>query len=452
MSNTSGSDPRVVWSEKLGAFVPVDPATDDGGVADPDDAVRAIPRPTLGEEGPAHAPEQRDASRARAPSAPEPAETPSAPRRRHYVIGEGAGGPVRQAPAPPSAAPPPKAEVSDRAGRAPSSPRPAKKAAPPSGTGDSGGRRWPWRRIVGVALVAVVLLPVLLLGFAWWQFNRIERVDVGDSLSSGAGAGTNYLIVGSDSREGIEQGDPNADAFIGSTVTGERTDTIMVLRMQGDQSYLLSIPRDLWVTSAATGEEGRINAVYRSGPGAFIETIQQNVGIPIHHYLEIDFVSFGGLVDSVGGITIDFPNPARDEASGLVVDQAGPVKLDGTQALAYVRSRNYTELIDGEWQTDPTGDLGRTERQRQFLSALVGRATASRNPFSLMQMSRSLGGGLAIDDHFTFFGALGLAWSLRGFSPESVVLPTFGRTTGGGASVLEIDEPAAAPVVAQFSS
>jgi LCP family protein required for cell wall assembly len=298
----------------------------------------------------------------------------------------------------------------------------------------------------------VLLVPLLLLGFAWWQFNRIERVDVGDALSPGGGAGTNYLIVGSDSREGIEAGDPNADAFIGSTVTGERTDTIMVLRMEGDQSFLLSIPRDLWVTNSATGDEGRINAVYRSGPPALIDTVEQNVGIPIHHYLEIDFVSFGGLVDSVGGITIDFPHPARDDASGLVVDQAGPVELDGPQALAYVRSRTYTELIDGEWRTDPTGDLGRTERQRQFLSALVGRATASRNPFSLMSMARSLGGGLAIDNHFTFFGALGLAWRLRGFSPESVVQPTVGRTTSGGAAVREIDEPAAAPQVAHLSA
>jgi LCP family protein required for cell wall assembly len=269
-------------------------------------------------------------------------------------------------------------------------------------------------------------------------------------LSSG-GAGTNYLIVGSDTREGIDETDPNAGAFIGSTVTGERTDTIMVLRMEGDRSYLLSIPRDLWVTNAATGEEGRINAVYRSGPQALIQSVQQNLGIPIHHYLEINFVSFGGLVDAVGGITVDFPHPARDDASGLLVEQTGPVTLDGTQALAYVRSRTYTELIDGEWQTDPTGDLGRTERQRVFLSSLLAKATGSKNPIALMRLSGALGRGLAIDDTFTYFGALRLAWDLRGFSPESVVLPTVPRTTSGGAAILEIDEPAAAPLIGQFS-
>jgi LCP family protein required for cell wall assembly len=293
---------------------------------------------------------------------------------------------------------------------------------------------------------------VLLLGFAWLQFNRIERVDVGDTLSPGGGAGTNYLIVGSDTREGIDEDDPNAGAFIGSTVTGERTDTIMILRMQGDQSFLLSVPRDLWVTNAATGEEGRINAVYRSGPQALIRTVQESVGIPVHHYLEINFVSFGGLVDSVGGITIDFPHPARDDASGLNIEQAGPVQLDGTQALAYVRSRQYTELIDGEWQADPTGDLGRTDRQRLFLSGLLAKATSTRNPLRLMSLSRSLGAGLAIDDQLSFFAALGLAWDLRGFSPESVVLPTSPRTTSGGAAVLDIEPEAAGPVLAQFAS
>ncbi|MDZ7733943.1 MAG: LCP family protein [Acidimicrobiia bacterium] len=192
-----------------------------------------------------------------------------------------------------------------------------------------------------LALVALLLVPTLALIFGWYQFRQIDRVEVGDALSSD-GAGTDYLVVGSDTREGIDDDDPRAGAFLGSTVSGERTDTIMVLRTEGDRSYLLSVPRDLWVTDAATGEQGRINAVYRSGPQALIRTVQQSVGIPIHHYLEIDFVSFAGLVDAVGGITIDFPHPARDERSGLFVPEAGPRTLDGGEALAYVRSHAHT--------------------------------------------------------------------------------------------------------------
>jgi anionic cell wall polymer biosynthesis LytR-Cps2A-Psr (LCP) family protein len=153
----------------------------------------------------------------------------------------------------------------------------------------------------------------------------------------------------------------------------------------------------------------------------------------------------------VGGITIDFPAPARDQSSGLAVESAGPVTLDGTQALAYVRSRHYEELVGGEYEADPTGDLGRTERQRQFISALVGKMTGTRNPFELMRVSRALGGGLRIDDDLSFFSALVLAWRLRDFSPESVVLPTTPRTTSGGAAVLDPLEPDASNLAAEFS-
>lgn len=461
MPERSGDQPRVVWSPKHKDYVPID--ADGSADVAPDESARALPRPPAASSGPA-----RSASTRRG-------------RKRHYVITPDAApsvGAGARRPPPPVAPPPP--PPSNR-GRAPTPPRPPAprgrvaapaartrgaraKAAPPRPApapparsrrppGAATAKRWATRRrLVGAALAAVLLVPFLLLAFAWWQFNRIERVDTAGVLSPGGGAGTNYLIVGSDSREGIDEDDPNAGAFIGSTVTGERTDTIMVLRMEGDRSFLLSIPRDLWVTNAATGEEGRINAVYRSGPPALIQTVQQSVGIPIHHYLEIDFVSFGGLVDAVGGITIDFPHPARDDASGLFIEQSGPVTLDGTQALAYVRSRTYTELVDGEWRTDPTGDLGRTERQRAFLSALLAKATGSRNPITLMRLSSALGGGLAIDDTFTFFGALRLAWNLRGFSPESVLLPTTPFRTSGGAAVLDLDDAAAAPIIQQFSS
>jgi LCP family protein required for cell wall assembly len=302
--------------------------------------------------------------------------------------------------------------------------------------------------VAGVlGFVALLVGGALLL--AWVQFNRIERVAVADVLSPG-GAGTNYLIVGSDSREGIEADDPNAGAFIAEAVDGARTDTIMVLRVEDGRSRLLSLPRDLWVQNAVTGEYGRINSTYASGPAALIQTVQQGLGIPVHHYLEIDFLSFGALVDAVGGITVEFPNPARDDRSGLLVEQPGPATLDGAQALAYVRSRAYTEQINGVWQADPTGDIGRTERQRQFLTTLLADVGATRNPFAVRNVLGALGGGLRIDDSLTFWDALRLGWQLKGLAPESVDLPVYGRTTGGGASVLELAE-GSADVVAQFN-
>jgi LCP family protein required for cell wall assembly len=300
-------------------------------------------------------------------------------------------------------------------------------------------------------VVAIVFLVGGLFLFGWWQFNRIEKVPVASALSPTGGVGTNYLIVGSDSREGIEQSSPNAGAFLDGTFGGERTDTIMVLRMEGSQSYLLSIPRDLWVTNPATGEQGRINAVYQSGPVALITAVRQ-LGIPVHHYLEINFVSFSQLVDAVGGIEIEFAHPARDTHSGLDVPSAGRQRLDGAQSLAYVRSRFYEELVDGQWRTDPTADLGRVQRQRAFLQGLVGEAAGTKNPLTLVSLATALGGGMKIDDRLSYFGALALSWQLRGgFDPESLTLPVTPRTTSGGAAVLDLQEGEAQPLVEQFS-
>jgi LCP family protein required for cell wall assembly len=205
------------------------------------------------------------------------------------------------------------------------------------------------------------------------------------------------------------------------------------------------------VQNAVTGEPGRINATYQTSPAALVQTVTQSLGIPIQHYLEIDFVSFGDLVDAVGGITVDFGHPARDDKSGLFVETAGPVTLNGEQALAYVRSRTYTELIDGAWQTDPTADIGRTERQRAFLTALLTEVGGARNPVSASRVVDSLGGGMKIDDTLGFWEALRLSWRLKGLNPESVSLPVYGRTTTGGASVLELDV-GADEVLAQFGA
>lgn len=304
-------------------------------------------------------------------------------------------------------------------------------------------------RLAAGAVVALVLLVTALFAFGWWQFTRIDKIAV-SSLSAGGTGGTNYLIVGSDSRQGIDSSAPDAGAFLGEPVSGERTDTIMVLRMQGSKSSLLSIPRDLWVKNPVTGEMGRINSVYQNGPAALVQAVR-NLGIPVHHYLQIDFVSFAKLVDAVGGITIELPYPARDTRSGLDLPKAGEVTLDGSQALAYVRARSYEELIGGSWRTDPTADLGRVERQRVFLQALMTEMAATRNPWTLARLASAMGGGMRIDDQLTYLEALGLLWDLRGgFRPESLTLPVTNRTTSGGAAVLDLDAAGARPLITQF--
>lgn len=312
-------------------------------------------------------------------------------------------------------------------------------------------RRPKVRTIILVAVALVILMPLGAFAFGWWQFSKIPTVNVSSVLSPrGSRTATNYLIVGTDSREGISANDPNAGAFLAGEVSGARTDTIMVLRVDGSTTLLASIPRDLWVTDPATGQKGRINSTFASGPSNLIKAVE-SIGIPIDQYLEINFVSFGRLVDAVGGITIDFPFPAKDDHSGLVITKAGPNHLNGTEALAYVRSRYYTELVDGKWRVDGTADIGRTERQRAFLTALMHKVAGERNPFHLFALPGSLGAGMKRGSTFGYFDAIGLAWTLKDASPEPIAIPVTPRRTSGGADVLEL-EPEASSVIRGLAS
>ena len=150
----------------------------------------------------------------------------------------------------------------------------------------------------------------------------------------------NFLLVGSDSRAGIAPDDPNIGAFGSEAeVGGQRSDTIMVLRIdpKSERASVLSFPRDLWVSIAGTGAKQRINTAFSRGPDVLVATLQQNFGIPIQHFVEVDFVGFKGLVDAVGGVPVYFENPARDKNTGLNIPVSGCVTLNGDQALAYAR-------------------------------------------------------------------------------------------------------------------
>lgn len=290
-----------------------------------------------------------------------------------------------------------------------------------------------------LALVTlVILVPSGGFLFGWWQYSRLPSVDVSAVLSPRNGrSGTNYLIVGTDSRAGIDASDPNASAFIASEVSGARTDTIMVLHLEGDRSVLTSIPRDLWVTDPATGQKGRINSTYASGPANLIRAVE-SLGVPVDHYLQIDFVAFGHLVDALGGITVEVAAPARDTHSGLSIERAGRVRMNGTTALAYVRSRYYEEFVDGRWRVDATSDLGRTERQRVFLTTVLHDLGSTRNPFVVVRVPGALRSGLVHVTDLGYLEALRLVWTMRSTDPATVTIPVTGRTTSGGAAVLEL--------------
>lgn len=297
-------------------------------------------------------------------------------------------------------------------------------------------RRRSRRLVIGllVALLLLVGLPLAGYLYANHQFQKVPRIAVGSHLGGG-GHGTNYLLVGTDGRPGVE---------------GNRSDTIMLLHIDSHGSKTMSIPRDLWVTLAGRGTKAKINAAHNNGPAELVDTVEQNLNLPVNRYLEVSYTSFAGLVDAVGGVTLNFPYPASDVKSGLYVPQTGDVKLNGAQALAYVRSRTYTEVIPGRGSVvDGSADLGRVQRQQAFLRAVLKEAGGSKNPSTLLKISQAMTKGLAIDDRMTLWNAMVFAWDMGSLHPQSVTLPTR-PDTAAGQSILRLQDTEAAPVLGQF--
>lgn len=307
-------------------------------------------------------------------------------------------------------------------------------------------RRRRWLRWVALAVVVALLVPAYLGVSAWRTWEGVERVDL-EGVLAGSASGTNYLVVGTDSRDGVPDDVDNAGVIFGSE--GERTDTIAILRVDGDQVDLLAIPRDLWVT--VDGREERINAAFvRGGPETLVRTIQDELGLGIDHYLEVDFAGFLSLVDALGGVTVHFDHPARDDKSGLSIPTAGPQELDSTAALAYVRSRSYVETIDGVDVRDPRADLGRVERQQKFLAAVFAELGDTRNPFVLLEALDGVAANVRVDEGLGLRTVMSLGLTIRGADPGTATLPTSRFITAGGADVLLLDEAAAAPLLAEF--
>lgn len=309
--------------------------------------------------------------------------------------------------------------------------------------GRPGRRRGMWRVLLGLIGLALVL-AILTVEAGWFyavvQWDKVERVNVdvdGSSVLEGSDVGTNYLLVGTDQRAGIE---------------GNRSDTMMVLRTGDGPARILSLPRDLLVPIVGREDQtpDLINSAYNDGPVALIQTVQQSVGIPIDRYIEIGFDSFAGVVDAIGGVVIDFPNPAFDVKSGLDVKESGPVELNGEQALAYVRSRTYTEVINGTEVTDPTADLGRVQRQQVFLRAVLSEAGSSLNPFQLNEIGQALLGGLRVDNHMDLIDAFRFALAMGDLEPVPTTLPTIPAPSDSNRLVLK--EPEAQALITDFSS
>ncbi len=298
-----------------------------------------------------------------------------------------------------------------------------------------------------IAAVAAVFGAVAFIYFVDSKIDKIPDEELPSLEAEIEDNGVrNILIVGSDSREGLD----NLDDF--GDFSGSRTDVIMVAHIvPGEGAQLLSLPRDLKMEIPGH-DTNRINAAFVfGGPDLLVQTIQNNLGIPIHHYVEINFVGFANVVDSLGGVTKTFDNPARDSKSGLDVD-AGTIDMDGRVALQYARSRNYQELIDGSWKSVDGSDIGRTHRQQEVLLLMFDKATSRSSAFNLPGFASTFAEQIRADAGFSVNVMVDLgraALSLSSSDIQTVTLPVKNHREDGRDYVIPI-EPEAAAVIAAF--
>ena len=254
----------------------------------------------------------------------------------------------------------------------------------------------------------------------------------------------NFLITGADNGACIDPDSPYAGAFGDREGMGERSDTIMVLRVDpdADRVAVLSFPRDLYIDIG--GSKSRINAAYRrDDPQRLIDAIFENFGVPIDHYLQVDFCAFKTLVDAVGGVAVPFEFPARDENTGLNVPTTGCFVFDGEHALAYVRSRHY-DFEDppgsGNWQEDPASDLGRVSRQQDFIRRTLSSVLdeGPLNPRVARGLIRAATEYVVTDRNLTAARMLEFAGVMNDVDPASILTYQIESTPRNvsGASVL----------------
>lgn len=252
------------------------------------------------------------------------------------------------------------------------------------------------------------------------------------TLTEGDLKSQNFLLTGSDNGSCVDPDSPYAGAFGDRTSFGERSDTIMVIRVNpiDNQAAFLSFPRDLWVKIANSTRSNRINTAFdRKNPIRLIDTIHQNFGVPIDYYVNIDFCAFKQIVDAVGGVSVPFLYPTRDQKTGLYIPAAGCFTFSGDHALAYVRSRSgyrYLDPATGKWLQDGSGDLGRIGRQQDFIRRSMQRALdkGSSSPRVANQLLNAALKNVITDDQLSAISMLQLAQAMRNLNTDEIATYT----------------------------
>lgn len=284
-------------------------------------------------------------------------------------------------------------------------------------------------KIAFLTVLTLFVIALLVVGaFAWnlWSsFNNADTISDafpdGDRPAAVAGAQT-ILLLGSDSRD-PESGEAG------------RSDTMMVVHIPADHQTVsvMSIMRDNWVEIPGHGE-AKINAAMAlGGVPLVVETVESFIDTRIDHVAIVDFESFAGLADAVGGVTVT--NPTEFTAVSGEHFAEGEITLAGSDALAFVRER----------KAFATGDYQRAANQQLFLKGLLGGVLSTEtllNPFRVSEMVSTVSPHLTVDEGFDAWAVLALAWNARDIRSGDVhffTSPTLGTGWRGGQSVVVPD-------------
>jgi LCP family protein required for cell wall assembly len=285
------------------------------------------------------------------------------------------------------------------------------------------------RIITSLSVAVVVIASTSWLGLGQVS-GKIARIDVFNGLTNRpekTSQALNYLLVGSDTREGLTKEQMRA-LRVGTTATaaGGRSDTMLLVHISKsrDRVYLISLPRDSLVTlpehvssanknKIVTESQAKLNAAFAyGGAPLLIRTIEAKTNLKIDHYVEISFAGFAGMVDALGGIDVCSKVDIDDPKSHLVMT-AGVHTLGGIEALKYVRTRDF----------DGRGDIGRMQRQQQFMSSVLRKATSSGvllNPIKMVNFINASLASVTMDSQLNSRDLLDLGKQMRSLASGNV--------------------------------
>lgn len=265
------------------------------------------------------------------------------------------------------------------------------------------------------------------LAYVKYRYDQIRQVKLPSLTKTAPDQPMNILLVGNNSREVLNGKQSNAFGSA-AEVGGARSDVSMILHLDPahHQASLLSIPRDTFVPTPGTDQATKVDAALNNGPERLIETIQDDFGIPINHFVELNFDSFQDVVSALGGINMYFPTQLKDRESALNITQTGCLELNGFQALAVVRARHLQYLQNGTWQYDPWGDLSRIKRDHEFLKVMASSVIHKglSNPLTLNAVVGSVAPKLQLDSNFSLSTLISLVSEYRSTNPDAVPTAT----------------------------